>query len=67
MKYIDSFIRIIGAISLILLLTGYSKAKGWEHIDLIGLGIWIWHEYEIRQRPKTKEEHKDIKSKDGDT
>lgn len=59
MKYIDAVIRIVGVISLILLLTGYSNAKGWRHIDLIGLGVWIWHEHEIRKRPpNNKDEDK---------
>jgi hypothetical protein len=48
MKFIDTFIRLVGIASLVLLLSGYSKSKDWEYIDWMAIGILIWHEYEIR-------------------
>jgi hypothetical protein len=61
MIFVDIFIRIIGVISLILLLTGYSRAQDWEYIDWMAIGVWIWHEYEIRKR-KVSEKDGDDKS-----
>jgi hypothetical protein len=58
MKYIDTFIRLIGITSLVFLLSGYSNSKDWQYVDWMAIGIWIWHEYEIRRKTKSDTDKK---------